>query len=137
MNTPVAVLPSPPIGDRHAIIAIIAQVGLSYPMSRLADQIRFCTSRDGTRIAYATCGTGPPLVWVGHWIRHLKFDWDSPVWRPWLSFLTRRHRVVRYDWRGCGLSDRERIEFSLEKHIEDWRQLSRPPVSSVLWFSEC
>lgn len=89
------------------------------PMSRPTDQIRFCTSRDGTRIAYAMCGTGPPLVWIGHWIRHLKFDWDSPVWHPWLSFLTKRHRVVRYDWRGCGLSDREGVEFSLEKHIED------------------
>jgi pimeloyl-ACP methyl ester carboxylesterase/DNA-binding CsgD family transcriptional regulator len=88
-------------------------------MSGLTDQIRFCTSRDGTRIAYATCGTGPPLVWLGHWIRHLEFDWDSPVWRPWLSWLTRRHRVVRYDWRGCGLSDREGVEFSLGKHIED------------------
>jgi len=88
-------------------------------MSHPAEQIRFCTSRDGTRIAYATCGAGPPLVWVGHWIRHLKFDWESPIWRPWLSWMTRGHRVVRYDWRGCGLSDREGVEFSLEKHTED------------------
>lgn len=88
-------------------------------MSHPAQQIRFCTSRDGTRIAYATCGIGPPLLWIGHWVRHLKFDWDSPVWRPWLLMLTRRHCVVRYDWRGCGLSDREAVEFSLEKHIED------------------
>ena len=82
-------------------------------------QIRFCTSRDGTRIAYATCGAGPPLVWIGHWVRHLKFDWDTPVWRSWLSLLTCRNTVVRYDWRGCGLSDREGVEFCLEKHIED------------------
>jgi pimeloyl-ACP methyl ester carboxylesterase/DNA-binding CsgD family transcriptional regulator len=82
-------------------------------------QIQFCTSRDGTRIAFARCGTGPPLLWIGHWIRHLKFDWDSPVWRPWLTLLTRRHTVIRYDWRGCGLSDRDGVEFSLEKHIED------------------
>jgi pimeloyl-ACP methyl ester carboxylesterase/DNA-binding CsgD family transcriptional regulator len=88
-------------------------------MSQPVQQIRFCTSRDGVRIAYATCGVGPPLVWLGHWVRHLKFDWDSPVWRPWLSLLTRRHHVVRYDWRGCGLSDREGVEFSLDKHIED------------------
>jgi pimeloyl-ACP methyl ester carboxylesterase/DNA-binding CsgD family transcriptional regulator len=88
-------------------------------MSLHEQQIRFCTSQDGTRIAYATCGAGPPIVWVGHWIGHLKFDWDSPVWRPWLLLLTRRNYVVRYDWRGCGLSDRENIEFSLEKHVED------------------
>src|SRR5262245_59123718 len=84
-----------------------------------AQHIRFCTSRDGTRIAYATCGMGPPLLWIGHWVRHLEFDWESPVWRPWLSRLTQRHCVVRYDWRGCGLSDREEVTFSLEKHVED------------------
>jgi len=47
-------------------------------MGPRAQQIRFCTSRDGTRIAYATCGAGPPLVWVAHFVHHLKFDWDSP-----------------------------------------------------------
>jgi pimeloyl-ACP methyl ester carboxylesterase len=88
---------------------------MSYP----PEQIRFCTSRDGTRIAYTICGDGPPLLWIGHWIRHLKFDWDNLVWRPWLSLLTRRHCVIRYDWRGCGLSDRSAVEFSLQKHVED------------------
>ena len=82
-------------------------------------QIRFCTSRDGTRIAYATCGEGPPLLWIGHWIRHLEFDWDNPIWRPWLELLTRRHTLIRYDWRGCGLSDRNGVKFSMEKYIED------------------
>jgi pimeloyl-ACP methyl ester carboxylesterase/DNA-binding CsgD family transcriptional regulator len=84
-----------------------------------AQEIRFCRSRDGTRIAYATCGAGPPLVWIGHWIRHLNHDWDSPIWRPWLRYLTSRFNVLRFDWRGCGLSDREGVSFSLEKHVED------------------
>jgi pimeloyl-ACP methyl ester carboxylesterase/DNA-binding CsgD family transcriptional regulator len=84
-----------------------------------AQQIHFCTSRDGTRIAYATCGAGPPLVWAAHWVHHLKFDWDSPIWRHWLSMLTRRHTVIRFDLRGCGLSDREAVEFSFERLIED------------------
>ncbi len=79
-------------------------------MSHSAQQIRFCTSRDGARIAYATCGAGPPLVFAAHWLHHLKFDWDSPVWRPWLSLLSRRHTLIRYDWRGCGLSDREGMQ---------------------------
>ena len=88
-------------------------------MSQPAQQIRFCTSRDGTRIAYATCGAGPPLVWAASWFHHLKLDWDSPVWRPWISLLARRHTLVRYDWRGSGLSDREGVEFSFEKVVED------------------
>jgi len=88
-------------------------------MPQPAEQIRFCTSRDGTRIAYAVSGTGPPLLWAGHWIRHLKLDWETPVWRPWLSLLTRNHTVIRYDWRGFGLSDQNGVEFSLERHVED------------------
>jgi pimeloyl-ACP methyl ester carboxylesterase/DNA-binding CsgD family transcriptional regulator len=89
-------------------------------MSHPAQQIRFCTSRDGVRIAYATCGAGPPLVWVAHWIHHLRFDWDSPVWRPWLALLTRHHALIRYDFRGCGLSDRQRVEFSFENYVDDF-----------------
>jgi len=88
-------------------------------MAHPAQQIRFCKSRDGTRIAYAICGSGPALVWIGHWVRHLNFDWDNPVWRPWLTWLTRRHTLIRHDWRGCGLSDREGIEFSFEKYADD------------------
>ena len=94
-------------------------------MSLAQQQIRFCTSRDGTRIAYATCGEGPPLLWTGHWVRHLEFDWDSPVWRPWRSLLMRDRTLIRYDWRGFGLSDREGIGFSLEKHIEDLEAVVR------------
>jgi pimeloyl-ACP methyl ester carboxylesterase/DNA-binding CsgD family transcriptional regulator len=85
-----------------------------------AQQIRFCTSRDGTRIAYATCGAGPPLVWVAHFIHHLKFDWESPVWRPWISALAKRHTLIRYDFRGFGLSDRDQVELTFEKLIEDF-----------------
>jgi pimeloyl-ACP methyl ester carboxylesterase/DNA-binding CsgD family transcriptional regulator len=89
-------------------------------MSHPAQQIRFCTSRDGTRVAYAICGSGPPLVFAAHWVHHLKSDWDSPIWRHWLCMLTRRHTLIRYDLRGCGLSDREGVEFSFEKLVEDF-----------------
>jgi pimeloyl-ACP methyl ester carboxylesterase/DNA-binding CsgD family transcriptional regulator len=88
-------------------------------MAQSPQQIRFCASPDGTRIAYATYGSGPSLVWVQLWIHHLELDWESPVWLPWLSILARRHTLVRYDWRGCGLSDWERIQFSFERYAED------------------
>ena len=88
-------------------------------MSQSRQKIRFCTSADGTRIAYATCGSGPPLVWVQPWNHHLEFDWDSPVWAPWLSLLVRHHTLVRFDWRGCGLSDREHVQFSFDRYAED------------------
>jgi pimeloyl-ACP methyl ester carboxylesterase/DNA-binding CsgD family transcriptional regulator len=92
-------------------------------MSGLAEQIRFCRSRDGTRIAYGLSGSGPPLVWVQYWGHHLQLDWQSPIWRPWLSVLSQAHALVRYDWRGCGLSDRERLQYSFDNLVEDLEAL--------------
>ncbi len=40
-------------------------------------KVRFCCSRDGTQIAFATTGAGPPLVRAGHWLTHLEHDWRS------------------------------------------------------------
>ena len=88
-------------------------------MSHPAEQIRFCASRDNTRIAYTSSGSGPPIVWAAHWVQHLKVDWDHPVWRPWLAFLTRRHTLIRYSFRGCGLSDRDGLEFDHDRYVED------------------
>ena len=69
--------------------------------------IRFCTSPDGTRIAIASIGSGPPLVRAAHWLSHVEYDLESPVWRPWLAQMSRDHCYIRYDQRGCGLSDRQ------------------------------
>ena len=85
----------------------------------MEQDIRFCTAPDGVRLAYATVGEGPPLVKVAHWLSHLEYDWDSPVWRHWLSELSRRHRLVRYDERGCGLSDRQVDDLSLGAWVQD------------------
>jgi pimeloyl-ACP methyl ester carboxylesterase/DNA-binding CsgD family transcriptional regulator len=68
-------------------------------------QVRFCTAAGGVRLAYAVHGNGLPLVRVGTWLSHLELDWESPVWRHWLKRLGERHTVIRYDERGCGLSD--------------------------------
>src|SRR5258708_33488181 len=82
-------------------------------------QIRFGTSPDGVGIAYATVGKGPPLVKAANWLSHLEFDWDSPVWRHWLKELSRDHMLVRYDERGCGLSDWNVEEFSVDAWVRD------------------
>jgi len=93
-------------------------IGLS--MSLPPEQIRFCTSRDGTRIAYAKGGNGPPLLWIAHWAHHLRLDRENVIWRPWLEMLMRRHTLIRYDFRGCGLSDRNPPEFSLPRYLADF-----------------
>lgn len=85
----------------------------------IAQQIRFCTAPDNVRIAYATSGTGPPLVKTSNWLTHLEYDWESPVWRHWLRELSRDHTLVRYDERGNGLSDRDVADLSFEACLSD------------------
>lgn len=85
----------------------------------MKQQIRFCTSPDGVRIAFATSGDGPPLVRASTYLTHLEHDWDSPVWRHWLTDLGRHFTLVRHDQRGCGLSDRDVDEFSMEAWVSD------------------
>jgi pimeloyl-ACP methyl ester carboxylesterase/DNA-binding CsgD family transcriptional regulator len=82
-------------------------------------EVRFCEAPDGTRLAYATHGSGPPLVRTATWLTHLDYDWESPVWRHWLEGLADGHTVVRYDERGCGLSDRDVEDVSLEARVAD------------------
>jgi DNA-binding SARP family transcriptional activator/pimeloyl-ACP methyl ester carboxylesterase len=82
-------------------------------------EIRFSTSRDGVRIAWATTGEGPVLVKTANWLNHVELDWESPVWRPWLAELSRGRRLVRYDERGNGLSDWNVPELSLDAFVRD------------------
>ena len=85
----------------------------------LRQEIRFCTAADGTRLAYASVGSGPPLVRAAHWITHLDYDWQSPVWHHWLVGLARGRTLIRYDERGCGLSDHDPPEQSLDAWVLD------------------
>lgn len=81
--------------------------------------IRFTRSADGVRLAYAQSGNGPPLVKAANWLSHLEFDWQSPLWRHWFDFLSRHNRLIRYDARGCGLSDWDVADLSLDAQVAD------------------
>src|SRR2546430_7378407 len=98
---------------------ITGPVAESRGRSSVEQQIRFCTTSDGVRIAYATVGQGAPLVKVANWLTHLEFDWQSPVGSQWLEELASDHRLVRYDERGCGLSDWLEQDFSLNAWVQD------------------
>lgn len=80
---------------------------------------RFCTAKDGVRIAYATVGSGPPLVKCANWLNHIEYDWDSPIWRYFFRQLARDYTFVRYDARGNGLSDWEVKDWSLDALVAD------------------
>jgi DNA-binding SARP family transcriptional activator/pimeloyl-ACP methyl ester carboxylesterase len=86
---------------------------------RLEQQIRFCRTEDGVTIAYASSGSGPPLVRAANWLTHVDHDWSSSVWRHWLVDLSQRHRLIRYDERGCGLSDWDIEPPSFESWVQD------------------
>ncbi|WP_051901360.1 alpha/beta fold hydrolase [Streptomyces aureus] len=81
--------------------------------------IRFCRAADGTRIAYASVGSGPPLLKAANWMSHLDLEWTSPVWSHWLGGLAHNRRLVRYDERGCGLSDWTVPSFTFDDWVDD------------------
>lgn len=85
----------------------------------MKQHIRYCTSADGVRIAFAVHGTGYPMIRASTYMTHLERDWNSPVWHHWLTDLGRHFTLVRHDHRGCGLSDRDVDEFSMEAWVGD------------------
>jgi pimeloyl-ACP methyl ester carboxylesterase/DNA-binding SARP family transcriptional activator len=82
-------------------------------------QVRFCRTRDGVRIAYATTGNGPPLVRATHWLNHVEFERESPVWQHWAEAFARDHTFIRYDDRGTGLSDWDVPIIDFEGFVRD------------------
>ena len=82
-------------------------------------EIHFAKAKDGVSIAYSVTGKGPLLVKAANWLSHIEYDWDSPVWQHWFTDLSKHNRLVRYDERGCGLSDREVSDLTFERWVDD------------------
>ena len=85
----------------------------------MEQQIRFCTTSDGVRIAYATVGEGPPIVRVLGWFTHLEMESENPEWRAYIETLSANNLLVRYDGRNMGLSDRGVSDLSLDAKVRD------------------
>ena len=83
----------------------------------MQQQIGFCTTVDGVRIAYATVGTGPALVVVPYAPCHIGLEWGEPRVREFWQAIGHHHFVVRWDKAGCGLSERSRTDFSFEPEL--------------------
>ena len=81
--------------------------------------IRYLRTADGVHLAWAEAGSGPLVVKAANWLTHLEYDWQSPVWRHWIRFLADHFHFVRYDERGCGLTDRDVSELSHERKVGD------------------
>lgn len=103
MQVPAAAVPLP---DTHAA-------------ARRGQQVRYRTTPDGVRIAYASTGSGPPLVKTANWLNHLELDWESPLWGLLIHELSARHQLIRYDERGNGLSQWDVDDISFDAFVRD------------------
>jgi pimeloyl-ACP methyl ester carboxylesterase len=101
----------------------------------MQQQIGFCSTADGARIAYATVGSGPVLIFAQFAPSHLGLEWEEPRVRDFWEAVGRHHLVVRYDKHGCGLSDRNRTDFSLDSEARTIDALVKKLElkSFVLW----
>jgi class 3 adenylate cyclase len=83
-------------------------------------RIQYAQTKDGVNIAYWTLGEGmtfvqmPPLP-----DSHIQLEWQFPEVRSWYERLAEKRKLVRYDGRGSGLSDRDVADYSLEGHVLD------------------
>lgn len=83
--------------------------------------IRYADS-DGVSIAYYTLGDGPvDLVLVQGWVSHLEYAWETPTWVEFMGGLASFSRVITFDKRGTGLSDRTTELPTLEQRMDDVR----------------
>ncbi len=85
----------------------------------ITQKIRFCQTPDGSQIAYSIAGKGPPLIMTANWLGHIEYEWECLVWRHWYKSLTKHFTLVRYDQRGCGLSDWDVNSITFESWVHD------------------
>ena len=100
-------------------VAAGSPVDARMPVPGLRQEIKLCTAADGVRFAYATVGEGSPLLKAANWLTHLEYDWQSPVWSHLLQAFAAKHRLIRYDERGNGLSDWEVADISFDAFVQD------------------
>jgi pimeloyl-ACP methyl ester carboxylesterase/DNA-binding CsgD family transcriptional regulator len=85
----------------------------------IRQSIRYARTSDDVRLAWASAGKGQTLVKAANWLTHLQYDLESPVWRHWIEFFAGHFHFIRYDERGCGMSQWEVPEVSLLRWIDD------------------
>jgi pimeloyl-ACP methyl ester carboxylesterase/DNA-binding CsgD family transcriptional regulator len=84
-----------------------------------SQRIRYIRTSDGVKLAWAEAGRGPAVVKASNWLTHLEYEWQSPIWRHWMEFFSQHFRFIRYDERGCGMTEWAVRDLSPERQFED------------------
>lgn len=87
--------------------------------ARIRQHVRYAAARDGARLAWAEAGSGPVVAKAANWLSHLEYEWESPVWRHWMQFFSTHFRFIRYDERGCGMSDWQEGTLTVDQWTDD------------------
>jgi pimeloyl-ACP methyl ester carboxylesterase len=93
---------------------------MAYNGRAMEPRIQYAQTKDGVSIAYWTIGEGTPVVYMPSlpW-SHIQQEWEIPGLRRWYERLAERRKLIRYDNRGSGFSEREVSDHSIEAHILD------------------
>jgi pimeloyl-ACP methyl ester carboxylesterase/DNA-binding CsgD family transcriptional regulator len=86
---------------------------------RIRQRIRYLRTPDSVQLAWAESGTGPVMIKAANWMTHLEYDLQSPVWRHWIQFFSDHFSFIRYDERGCGMTDWNVGDLSFARWVED------------------
>jgi pimeloyl-ACP methyl ester carboxylesterase/DNA-binding CsgD family transcriptional regulator len=89
----------------------------------IRQHIRYLSASDGLRLAWAESGSGTPLVKAANWLTHLEYEWESPVWKHWIRFFSTHFKFVRYDERGCGMSEWRSGNLTIDQWVDDLRSV--------------
>jgi class 3 adenylate cyclase len=85
----------------------------------LKTSIQFVKRADGVKIAYSKFGRGQPLVCPSSWVTSLSYIYEDPFAKQFWGRLAQEVTVITYDKHGCGQSDRDRKDFTLESELLD------------------
>jgi len=88
-------------------------------MEKLRQRIRYLRTEDDVQLAWAEAGAGPTVIKAANWLSHLEYELESPVWGHWIRFFGDHFRFLRWDDRGCGLTDRDVVELSFDRWLHD------------------
>jgi len=114
-----------PVAAAPRVLAVGQSASSSHaivrPPAAVVPETRYARSGD-VNIAYQVVGEGPfDLVFVMGWVSHLEYFWTEPSFARFLRRLASFSRLILFDKRGTGLSDRVTVLPSLEQRMDDVR----------------